>query len=139
MADSDEIDREDARESRESPFATLQKRVAGPKVEDDDNPPNGEEDKPKVVDRIESLCINCEENGETRLFLTKIPYFREIIIISFLYDYYSFDNTDIQSAGQIQERGAKYTLNITHLDNMERQIVKSDIAVLTVGWYSFAA
>lgn len=64
MADSDEIDRDraDARETRESPFATLQKRVAGLKVQDDDPPPNVEEDEPKVVDRIESLCINCEEN-----------------------------------------------------------------------------
>ncbi|CAO1601425.1 nucleolar zinc-finger protein [Xanthoria calcicola] len=132
MADSDEIDRDraDARETRESPFATLQKRVAGLKVQDDDPPPNVEEDEPKVVDRIESLCINCEENGETRLFLTKIPYFREIIIMSFSCDHCGFENTDVQSAGQIQERGAKYTLTVTHIDDMERQIVKSDIAVL---------
>ncbi|KAI4208985.1 MAG: hypothetical protein LQ349_009587 [Xanthoria aureola] len=132
MADSDEIDRDraDARETRESPFATLQKRVAGLKVQDDDPPPNVEEDEPKVVDRIESLCINCEENGETRLFLTKIPYFREIIIMSFSCDHCGFENTDVQSAGQIQERGAKYTLTVTHVDDMERQIVKSDIAVL---------
>ncbi|KAI4107621.1 MAG: hypothetical protein LQ339_002527 [Xanthoria mediterranea] len=130
MADSDEIDRGDARESRESPFATLQKRVAGLKVQDDDTPPNVEEDEPEVVDRIESLCINCEENGETRLFLTKIPYFREIIIMSFSCEHCGFENTDVQSAGQIQERGARYTLNVTHVDDMERQIVKSDIAVL---------
>lgn len=62
MADRGETDREDVRESRESPFATLQKRVAGLKVQDDGTPPNVEEDEPEVVDRIESLCINCEEN-----------------------------------------------------------------------------
>lgn len=62
MAVSDELDRGDVRESRESPFATLQKRVAGLKVQDDNIPPDVEEDEPEVVERIESLCINCEEN-----------------------------------------------------------------------------
>ncbi|KAL8731608.1 MAG: hypothetical protein Q9166_003296 [cf. Caloplaca sp. 2 TL-2023] len=118
-------------DSRESPFETLQKRVAGLKVLDGDNPSQKvEEEESHVVDRIESLCINCEENGETRLFLTKIPFFREIIITSFSCDHCGFDNTDVQSAGQIQEHGAKYTLEVTELDDMERQIVKSDIAVL---------
>ncbi|KAL8861710.1 MAG: hypothetical protein Q9178_001911 [Gyalolechia marmorata] len=131
MADNDDHDRGDERESRDSPFATLQKRVAGLKVQDGDKTSEKvDEDEPKVVESIESLCINCEENGETRLFLTKIPYFREIIIMSFSCDHCGFENTDIQSAGQIQERGAKYTLKVTEVDDMERQIVKSDIAIL---------
>lgn len=50
--------------------------------------------------------------------------------MSFSCDHCGFENTDVQSAGQIQERGAKYTLTVTHIDDMERQIVKSDIAVL---------
>ena len=63
MAESDELDRADVRESRESPFATLQKRVAGLKIQESDNTSHEEEDdEPQVVDRIESLCINCEDN-----------------------------------------------------------------------------
>ncbi|KAL8755964.1 MAG: hypothetical protein Q9199_003246, partial [Rusavskia elegans] len=50
--------------------------------------------------------------------------------MSFSCDHCGFENTDVQSAGQIQERGAKYTLKVTQVDDMERQIVKSDIAVL---------
>lgn len=42
---------------------------------------------------IESLCSNCEENGETRLLLTKIPFFREIIVSSFHCDKCGFRNT----------------------------------------------
>jgi hypothetical protein len=41
------------------------------------------EEKQKLVEEIESLCINCEQNGTTRLLLTKIPFFREVIIMSF--------------------------------------------------------
>ena len=63
MADNDDLDRGDERESRESPFATLQKRVAGLKVQDGDNISEEiDKDEPKVVESIESLCINCEEN-----------------------------------------------------------------------------
>ncbi|KAL8769524.1 MAG: hypothetical protein Q9209_004585 [Squamulea sp. 1 TL-2023] len=131
MPANHDLDRGDERESRESPFETLQKRVAGLKVQDGQNiSKKADEDEPQIVDRIESLCINCEENGETRLFLTKIPYFREIIIMSFSCDHCGFENTDVQSAGQIQERGSKFTLKVTEVDDMERQIVKSDIAIL---------
>ena len=27
---------------------------------------------------IESLCVACEENGITRLLLTKIPFYKEV-------------------------------------------------------------
>ncbi len=49
--------------------------------------------------------------------------------MSFSCPHCNFSNTDIQSAGQIQERGAKYSLKVTEFDDMERQIVKSDTAV----------
>ncbi|KAL8809822.1 MAG: hypothetical protein Q9200_003088 [Gallowayella weberi] len=119
------------RELVESPFETLKKRVAGLTVQDGNQASQEvETDDPPVIDKIESLCINCEENGETRLFLTKIPYFREIIIMSFSCDHCGFENTDVQSAGQIQERGAKYSLAVTEPDDMERQVIKSDVAIL---------
>jgi zinc finger protein len=33
---------------------------------------------------IESLCMNCHENGTTTLLLTKIPYFKEIVLMAFV-------------------------------------------------------
>ena len=41
------------------------------------------DDGPNLVEEIESMCINCEQNGTTRLLLTKIPFFREVILMSF--------------------------------------------------------
>ncbi|KAL8940670.1 MAG: hypothetical protein Q9216_002692 [Gyalolechia sp. 2 TL-2023] len=127
MAD---YDRGDEREVRESPFQTLTKHIAGLKIQNGDSQSSEvEDDKPKVVETIESLCMSCEENGETRLLLTKIPYFREIILMSFSCPYCGFSNTEVQSAGQIQERGTKYIVKVTGLDDMERQIIKSDTAL----------
>ncbi|KAL8654556.1 MAG: hypothetical protein Q9210_001428 [Variospora velana] len=127
MADND---RGDTRELHESPFATLSRQVAGLRVENDDTTPQSEADNDtRVVEVIDSLCMSCEETGETRMLLTKIPYFREIILTSFSCSQCGASNTDIQSAGQIQERGAKYSLKVTESDDLERQIVKSDTAV----------
>ncbi|MCJ1288090.1 nucleolar zinc-finger protein [Xylographa opegraphella] len=86
----------------------------------------------QLVEEIESLCMNCEGNGITRLLLTKIPYFREIILMSFFCEHCHFRNTEVQSAGEIQEKGAKYTLKMDSMPDMERQMVKSDSAILKV-------
>lgn len=32
---------------------------------------------------IQSLCVDCKSNGETILLMTKIPFFRDILIGSF--------------------------------------------------------
>ncbi|KAI5864457.1 zinc finger protein zpr1 [Durotheca rogersii] len=84
----------------------------------------------KVVDEIESLCMNCHENGTTRMLLTSIPYFREVILMSFSCDKCGFSNSEIQSAGTIQPRGSSYLLRLTEMADFERQVVKSDTAVV---------
>ncbi len=105
----------------------------------------------KVVEEIESLCMNCHENvrtnppsqiarprtqtntssqGTTRLLLTKIPFFREVIIMSFSCDKCSYQNNEIQPAGTFQLKGAHYGLRLTALPDFERQVVKSDTATV---------
>lgn len=48
----------------------------------------------------------------TRLLLTKIPFFREIIVSSFSCEHCGWSNTEIQSAGRIQDQGVRYTLAV---------------------------
>lgn len=56
---------------------------------------------------IESVCTNCFENGETRILLTKIPFFREIIVTSFQCDKCGFRNNEVQFAGQLPDYGVE--------------------------------
>ena len=35
------------------------------------------------ISEVESLCMNCHENGTTKLLLTKIPHFKEVVLMSF--------------------------------------------------------
>ena len=52
--------------------------------------------------------------------------------MSFFCEHCYLKNTEVQSAGEIQERGVKYILRMDTLPDMERQVVKSDSAVFRV-------
>ena len=52
--------------------------------------------------------------------------------MSFHCQHCHFKNNEIQSAGEIQERGSRYVLRAEHLPDMERQVVKSDTATFRI-------
>ncbi|KAK9248218.1 ZPR1 zinc-finger domain-containing protein [Lipomyces tetrasporus] len=83
-------------------------------------------DEPQVVQEIESLCMNCHENGTTRLLLTSIPYFREVILMSFSCPHCGFRNSEIQPASEIQEKGSLYKFQVESKEDLNRQVVKSE-------------
>ncbi|KAK9358606.1 ZPR1 zinc-finger domain-containing protein [Lipomyces starkeyi] len=80
----------------------------------------------QIVQEIESLCMNCRENGTTRLLLTSIPYFREIVLMSFSCPHCGLRNSEIQPASEIQEKGSRYRFLIESKEDLNRQIVKSE-------------
>lgn len=88
------------------------------------------DDDERLVEQIESLCMNCGKNGVTRLLLTAIPYFREIILMSFHCDHCGFQNNEIQAANQVQPKGTRYELRLFDMADFERQVVKSDTATV---------
>ncbi|TQV98028.1 zinc finger protein zpr1 [Cordyceps javanica] len=104
----------------------------GSKVESLAPKANGEvpDEDFKPVDEIESLCMNCHENGITRILLTSIPYFREVVIMSFSCEQCGFQNNEIQPAGTIQPKGTHYELRLTALSDFSRQVIKADSAVV---------
>lgn len=81
---------------------------------------------------LESMCMNCHENGVTRLLLTRIPFFKEIIISSFSCPHCHWSNTEIQSAGAIQDQGVCYTLRVKTKKDLDREVVKADCATTRI-------
>lgn len=63
---------------------------------------NVQEEETKEIREVESLCMRCHENGVTRFLLTTIPYFKEIVVSSFLCDHCGYRDTEVQPAGEIQ-------------------------------------
>ena len=79
------------------------------------------DDDERQVQEIESLCMKCYQQvrrsqltcfyssssdveGMTRLLLTSIPFFREVIVMSFRCEHCGFQNNEIQSAGTIRRK-----------------------------------
>ncbi|OVA05104.1 zinc finger protein [Macleaya cordata] len=84
--------------------------------------------------QIESLCMRCGENGITRLLLTRIPHFREVVLMAFECPHCHERNNEVQFAGQLQPRGCCYSLKIPSGDRkmLNRQVVKSDSASIKI-------
>ncbi|RYP53722.1 hypothetical protein DL768_001322 [Monosporascus sp. mg162] len=98
-------------------FETIGKKVdhLAPTANGTNGAPQDGGDDEKIVEEIESLSI---------------PYFREIIVMSFSCDKCGFSNNEIQSAGTIQPKGSSYLLRLTAMQDFERTVVKSDTAVV---------
>ncbi|KAJ1981512.1 nucleolar zinc-finger protein [Dimargaris xerosporica] len=79
---------------------------------------------------IESYCMNCEQNGLTRLLLTKIPHFREVIVMAFECPHCGWRNNEIQSGSTIAEKGVRMECRIENTQDLNRQLVKSDSATI---------
>uniref|UniRef100_A0ABM5EQN7 Zinc finger protein ZPR1 n=1 Tax=Pogona vitticeps TaxID=103695 RepID=A0ABM5EQN7_9SAUR len=94
--------------------------------------PISADDEEQLPAEIESLCMACFRNGVTRLLLTKIPFFKEIIVSSFTCNSCSWSNSEIQSAGRIEDQGVCYTLAVRHKQDMNREVVKTDCATARV-------
>ncbi|KAI0788815.1 zf-ZPR1-domain-containing protein [Abortiporus biennis] len=120
-------------------FPTIGKVADQTQTQDTQNPleiapvSNTDEDRP--VQEIESLCMQCGQQGMTRLLLTSIPFFREVIVMSFRCEHCGFNNNEIQSAGTIRPEGTVYTAKILSRDDLNRQLVKSGTCTVTIPEY----
>eukprot|EP00428_Durinskia_dybowskii_P072136 CAMPEP_0170395322 /NCGR_PEP_ID=MMETSP0117_2-20130122/21716_1 /TAXON_ID=400756 /ORGANISM="Durinskia baltica, Strain CSIRO CS-38" /LENGTH=708 /DNA_ID=CAMNT_0010651623 /DNA_START=53 /DNA_END=2179 /DNA_ORIENTATION=+ len=84
------------------------------------------------IDIMESMCMRCGATGETRLMLHKIPYFRELIIASFICEECGERNNEVTFGGEIQIQGCIYDLKVTTPSDLDRQLIKSDSATVRI-------
>lgn len=82
----------------------------------------------RPVQEVESLCMNCHEQGTTKLLMTYIPNFREVVLMSFACPHCGFRNSEIQSAAEIQVQGQHIEFVAESKADLGRQVVKSEYA-----------
>lgn len=63
------------------------------------------------ISEIESLCLNCGSNGLTRLLLTSIPFYRQVVLMSFECPECHWTNNELQPAQRIEEKGVRFTVH----------------------------
>lgn len=81
---------------------------------------------------IESLCTNCEKNGKTTMLLTNIPFFKDIIVISFLCEECGFKNSEIQFGGKLGPQGVKIVFTATTVKDLNRELIKSEFCRISI-------
>ncbi|XP_039258195.2 zinc finger protein ZPR1-like [Styela clava] len=81
---------------------------------------------------IQSLCMYCHQQGTTRLLLTKIPFFKDLVVSSFSCDHCGHSDTDLQSADPIQEFGVKMSFNVDPQRDLNRRVVKTESTTIKI-------
>lgn len=81
---------------------------------------------------LESMCPRCEMNGTTRLMITKIPHFREIIVSSFECPNCGEKNNEVQFGGEFGPKHVRYELDVNERRDLNRQVVKSEYATVMI-------
>lgn len=99
---------------------------------------NADDDDPEITE-MESLCMQCEENGTTRLLLTKIPFFKEVILMSFECSHCGHKDNEIKPGSMIQDKGVRYKLQVKDKQMMNRQIVRQTSAMYRIEEIDFEA
>ncbi|XP_052201894.1 uncharacterized protein LOC127807814 isoform X2 [Diospyros lotus] len=87
---------------------------------------------PEEVMTFPSTCGACAVRCETRMFLTKIPYFQEVIVMASSCDACGYRNSEVKPGGRIPEKGKKITVLVKNSHDLSRDVIKADTASVKV-------
>jgi C4-type Zn-finger protein len=117
-----------------------------------ENKVNIEQSEPLYVDinpdnpvsEIESYCVNCEENGVTRILFTKIPFFKEIIIMAFECLHCGYRNSEVQPGRSLADQAVRIEVSVTtakvrilSYKNIHINFEKTNIFVVFINEYLY--
>jgi zinc finger protein len=84
------------------------------------------------ITEIESLCMNCEKKGTTRLLLTSIPFYKDIILMSFSCPNCGYKNTEIEQNEELPKNGIKFELKVQTEKDFNRRVIKTNFATIKI-------
>ncbi|XP_059625151.1 uncharacterized protein LOC132268317 [Cornus florida] len=87
---------------------------------------------PEEVMTFPSTCGACAARCETRMFATKIPYFQEVIVMASSCDACGYRNSELKPGGRIPAEGKKITVCVKNINDLSRDVIKSDTASVRV-------
>ncbi|TYG50015.1 hypothetical protein ES288_D10G141900v1 [Gossypium darwinii] len=87
---------------------------------------------PEEVMTFPSTCGACAARSETRMFVTRIPYFQEVIVMASTCDACGYRNSELKPGGAIPDKGKRITLSVKNINDLSRDVIKSDTASVKV-------
>ncbi|KAG2110319.1 zf-ZPR1-domain-containing protein [Suillus discolor] len=86
----------------------------------------------RPLEEIESLCMQCRKQGVTCMMLISIPFFQEVIVMSFCCEHCGHSNNEIQPAGKIRSAGVMYTVKVLNRGDLDRQLICSETCSINI-------
>nr|GMD03218.1 zinc finger protein ZPR1-like [Ipomoea batatas] len=87
---------------------------------------------PEEVMVFPSTCGACAARCECRMFITNIPYFREVIVMASACDACGYRNSELKPGGSISDKGKKITVLVENVKDLSRDVIKSDSAGVSI-------
>lgn len=87
---------------------------------------------PEEVMTFPSTCGACATKCETRMYVTRIPYFREVIVMASTCDACGYRNSELKPGGSISDKGKRVTVQVKNIKDLSRDVIKSDSAGVTI-------
>ncbi|XP_057755021.1 uncharacterized protein LOC130974240 isoform X1 [Arachis stenosperma] len=87
---------------------------------------------PEEVMTFPSTCGACATKCETRMFVTDIPYFQEVIVMASTCDSCGYRNSELKPGGRISEKGKRISLHVKNVNDLNRDVIKSDTASVKI-------
>ncbi|MCO5605181.1 hypothetical protein L7F22_059361 [Adiantum nelumboides] len=87
---------------------------------------------PEEVMTFPSTCGACAAYCETRMYVTNIPYFKEVIVMASTCDTCGYRNSELKSGGSIPLKGKKISVKVLSHKDLSRDVIKSDTSLVTI-------
>uniref|UniRef100_A0A7C9CWJ2 Zinc finger ZPR1-type domain-containing protein n=1 Tax=Opuntia streptacantha TaxID=393608 RepID=A0A7C9CWJ2_OPUST len=87
---------------------------------------------PEEVMTFPSTCGTCAARCETRMFVTNIPYFKEVIVMASTCDACGYRNSELKPGGSISEKAKRITVHVKNINDLNRDVIKSDSASVKI-------
>ena len=81
---------------------------------------------------IEQNCPSCSAPGELRSVLTRIPHFKEVVIMAFTCDKCGYRSNEVHPGGAYTDHGTRITLHARTQADLSRSLLKSDTCTLSM-------
>lgn len=76
--------------------------------------------------------MNCDESGATTMMMTKIPMFKEVILISFYCEHCGYKNTEVTFGGKINDYATRINLKVIKAEDFKRDCIRSEFASIRI-------
>lgn len=102
-------------------------------VDDEDDEADAMKDVDIVDNEVYELHAECPACGKpctVNMKKTNIPHFKEVIIMATVCDHCGYRTSDVKTGGAIPDKGKRITLEVKTLEDMSRDVLKSESCVL---------